>query len=126
MVTTDTPQLSEACNTLREALRSQREEFTRMKNELQQAAAHITSKEALKDVEHYENQFDIQLANIHDLKQSIKSLNKTPVLQPVSDNGALPEFMTSGYEKLADEYQHLRQTLHEIKNDFQRFLVNYT
>ncbi|HRQ50564.1 MAG TPA: hypothetical protein PLR74_08515, partial [Agriterribacter sp.] len=86
MVTTDAPQLSEACNTLRDALRSQREEFTRMKSELQQAAAHITSKEALKDVEHYENQFDIQLANIHDLKLSIKSLNKMPSFQPVSDN----------------------------------------
>ncbi|HTN07386.1 hypothetical protein [Agriterribacter sp.] len=126
MVTTDVPQLQEEYNTWREVLRSQREEFTRMKNELQQAAAHITSKDALKDVEHYENQFDIQLANIHDLKQSIKFLNKMPVLQPVSGNSALPEFITSGYEKLAAEYQHLRQTLHEIKNDFKQFLVNYS
>ena len=126
MVTTDIPQFTEACNTWREALRSQREEFTRMKNELQQAAAHITSKEALKDVEHYENQFDIQLANIHDLKQSIKSLNKAQIFQPVSNNGAPPEIIASGYEKLATEYQHLRQRLHDIKNDFQRFLVNYT
>jgi ferric-dicitrate binding protein FerR (iron transport regulator) len=67
MVTSDIAQFSEECNTWREALRSHREEFTRMKNELQQAVAHITSKEALKDVEHYENQFDIQLANILDL-----------------------------------------------------------
>lgn len=126
MVTTDIAQFSEECNTWREALRSQREEFTRMKNELQQAAAHITSKEALKDVEHYENQFDIQLANIHDLKQSIKSYNRTPALQPVSDDGAVPDVITSGYEKLSADYQGLRQRLHEIKNDFQRFLVNYT
>lgn len=126
MVTSDIAQFSEECNTWREALRSQREEFTRMKNELQQAAAHITSKEALKDVEHYENQFDIQLANIHDLKQSIKSYNRAPALQPVSDDGAVPDVVTSGYEKLSADYQNLRQRLHEIKNDFQRFLVNYT
>lgn len=124
MVTTDIAQFSEECNTWREALRSQREEFTRMKNELQQAAAHITSKEALKDVEHYENQFDIQLANIHDLKQSIKSHNRMPAFQLVS--GAPSETMISGYKKLSAEYQHLRHTLHEIKNDFQKFLVNYT
>jgi phage-related tail protein len=126
MVTTDIAQLSEECNTWREALRSQREEFTRMKNELQQAAAHITSKEALKDVEHYENQFNIQLTNIHDLKQSIKSHNRIPAFQPVLDDGAPPENMISGYKKLSAEYQHLRHTLHEIKNDFQKFLVNYT
>lgn len=126
MVTTDIPQFKEECNTWREILRSHREEFTRMKNELQQAAAHITSKDALKDVEHYENQFDIQLSNIHDLKQSIKSLNKTPFNQPVSDNIPISEVLSSSYEKLATEYHHLRQTLYNIKNDFQRFLVNYS
>ncbi|MCO5239181.1 MAG: hypothetical protein M9904_03930 [Chitinophagaceae bacterium] len=126
MVIADIPQLTEECNTWREALRSHREEFTRMKNELQQAAAHITSKEALKDVEHYENQFDIQLANIHDLKQSVKSLNKAPFHQLVSDESTIPEMLGSSYEKLATEYRHLRQTLHNIKNDFQQFLVNYT
>ncbi|MCC7526390.1 MAG: hypothetical protein IT250_16295 [Chitinophagaceae bacterium] len=126
MVTTDIAQISEECNAWREALRSQREEFTRMKSELQQAAAHITSKEALKDVEHYENQFDIQLANIHDLKQSIKSHNKMPALQATENDHSAADFITSGYKKLAAEYQQLRQTLHEIKSDFQRFLVNYT
>ena len=126
MVTSDIAQFSEECNTWREVLRSQREEFTRMKNELQQAVAHITSKEALKDVEHYENQFDIQLANIHDLKQSIKLYNRAPVLQPMSDDGVLAGGVASGYEKLSADYQNLRQRLHEIKNDFRRFLVNYT
>ncbi|HEX5023977.1 MAG TPA: hypothetical protein VFV68_01840 [Agriterribacter sp.] len=126
MVTTDIASFSEECNTWREALRSQREEFTRMKNELQQAAAHITSKEALKDVEHYENQFDIQLANIHDLKQSIKSYNKAPAFQMQTDDSHPPGTIASDYEKLSSEYQHLRHTLHEIKNDFQRFLINYT
>ncbi len=126
MVTTDVAQLSEECNTWREALRSQREEFTRMKNELQQAAAHITSKEALKEVEHYENQFDIQLANIHNLKQSIKSHNRMPAFQVVSDDAAPPETMISDYKKLSADYQHLRHTLHEIKSDFQKFLVNYS
>lgn len=126
MVTTDIAQISEECNAWREALRSQREEFTRMKSELQQAAAHITSKEALKHVEHYENQFDIQLANIHDLKQSIKSHNRIPALQALQNDGLSTDLITTGYNKLAAEYQQLRQTLHEIKSDFQRFLVNYT
>jgi hypothetical protein len=44
----------------------------------------------------------------------------------VSDDGAVPEVVTSGYEKLSADYQNLRERLHEIKNDFRRFLVNYT
>lgn len=126
MVISDNAQYSEECNSWREALRSQREEFVRMKNELQQVAAHITNREVLKDVEHYENQFDIQLANIHDLKQSIKSYNKAPVHKGVSDGGFVPELVSSGYQKLSVEYQHLRGRLHEIKNEFQQFLVNFT
>lgn len=126
MVTTDTPQFTEECNTWREALRSHREEFNRMKGELQQAAAHITNKDALKDVEHYENQFEIQLANIHDLKQSIKSFNRTPDHHPDSAGDTINGIISSGFEKIATEYQQLKQTLHNLKNDFQRFLVNYS
>lgn len=126
MVISDIAQFSEECNSWREALRSQREEFTRMKNELQQVAAHITNREVLKDVEHYENQFDIQLTNIHDLKKSIKSYNTGPAHTGESDGGFEPELVSSGYQKLSTEYQHLRQRLHEIKNEFQQFLVNYT
>ena len=127
MVISDIAQFSEECNHWREALRSQREEFTRMKSELQQVAAHITNKEVLKDVEHYENQFDIQLTNIHDLKQSIKSYHKAPVSEMVpADEGSAPGMVASGYKKLSAEYQHLRARLGEIKNEFQRFLVNYT
>ncbi|MCO5237568.1 MAG: hypothetical protein M9933_15010 [Chitinophagaceae bacterium] len=126
MVISDIAQFSEECNNWREALRSQREEFTRMKSELQQVAAHITNKEVLKDIEHYENQFDIQLTNIRDLKQSIKSYNKAPVPEMVPDKGFVPEVVSSGYKKLSADYQHLRERLGEIKNEFQQFLVNYT
>ena len=124
MVTTDIDQFTEECNTWREALRSQREEFSRMKNQLQNAAAHITSKEALQAVDHYENQFDIQLSNIHDLKQSIKAHNRTFAFQFVADNN--PPEMMSDHKKLTADFHDLRRTLHELKTDFQRFLINYS
>lgn len=124
MVTTDIDQLTEECNTWREALRSQREEFSRMKNQLQNAAAHITSKDALKAVDHYENQFDIQLSNIHDLKQSIKAHNKMFACQ-LTENDS-PPLMIDDHEKIGTNYQELRRTLNELKSDFQRFLINYS
>lgn len=126
MVTTEIAHYSKECTGWREALRSQREEFNRMKNELQQVAAHITSKEALINVEHYENQFDIQLDNIHDLKQSIKAHEKMSALETVPDYMFSSGSMVSDHEKLFSDYQSLRHTLHQIKSDFRQFLINYT
>jgi len=126
MVTTEVAHFSKECNTWREALRSQREEFTRMKNELQQAAAHITSKDALMDVEHYENQFDIQLTNIHDLKKSIKAHDSLSAFQTHTFNGPPPPEVADDHEKLAEEYKYLRGRLNELKSDFQQFIINYT
>ena len=123
MVTTDIAQFSEECNTWREALRSQREEFTRMKNELQQAAAHITSKEALKDVEHYENQFDIQLANIHDLKQSIKAHERKLRMETTSPEGQVSDETLAEHENLFDSFQHLEHHLQEVSDEFDHFVA---
>lgn len=125
MVTTEISQFSKECNTWREALRSQREEFTRMKKELQYIAAHITSKEALVDVEHYENQFDIQLTNIHDLKKSIKVHNNLSTYQTQASEGPPSPDVADDHEKLADEYKYLRGRLSELKRDFQQFVTSY-
>jgi benzoyl-CoA reductase/2-hydroxyglutaryl-CoA dehydratase subunit BcrC/BadD/HgdB len=72
MVTVDISQLSGECNTWRDSLRSYREELNQFKKQLQHTAGKSLSKEQLHDVEHYHNQFHIQLINIHDLKHAIK------------------------------------------------------
>ena len=121
VTTTDIDQFTEECNAWREALRSQREEFNRMKNELQEASAHITSKESLKAVEHYQNQFDIQLSNIRDVKQSIKMYAKMCALQPAGD-----DIMLSEHERIASDYNDLQRTLQELKHEFRQFLISYS
>lgn len=121
VTTTDIDQFIEECNAWREALRSQREEFNRMKNELETAAAHISSKESLKAVEHYQNQFDIQLSNIHDLKQVVKLHAKICALQPAGD-----DILVSDHERIASDYEDLQRTLQELKDDFQEFLTSYS
>ena len=125
MVTTDIDQFTEECNAWREALRSQREEFSRMKNDLQNAATHITSKDALKAVEHYENQFDIQLFNIHDLKQAVKTHAKQYSMQLAGDDEAVPA-LSAEHGQLAKDFKRLQHTLLELKADFKGFLVHYT
>ncbi|PWT99544.1 MAG: hypothetical protein C5B52_10485 [Bacteroidetes bacterium] len=122
MVTADVAQLSRECNTWREALRSQREDFAHLNHELQQAAASISDHESLIEVERYQNQFHIQLINIHDLKHAIKSHEKKANLPlAINDSRTYDEVITD-HEKLHDEYMNLEHTLQELKSDFHFFL----
>lgn len=122
MVTVDISQISGECNSWREALRSSRDEINGLKEKLQQAAGHSLSKEQLKDVEHYHNQFHIQLINIHDLKQSIKSHDRKVSFEDASNKGQLSEATVAEHEKLFDEYQSLENTLKELREEFGNFI----
>jgi len=122
MVQTDISQLSGECSTWRATLRSYREEFTQDKVRLQQAAGHTLPKDQMQDVEHLQNQFHIQLINIHDLKQAIKVHNRKVNYELESHNGQLPEETMAEHENLFDQYQSLENTLHDLRNEFRGFL----
>ena len=76
MVQTDISQLSGECSTWRANLRSYREEFTQDKVRLQQAAGHTLPKDRMQDVEHLQNQFHIQLINIHQQQSHNRVVNQ--------------------------------------------------
>lgn len=121
VTTTDIDQFTEECNAWREALRSQREQFTRMENELEEASANIHSKDALMLVEHYQNQFDIQLSNIHDLKQIVKTHARMIAGQSADEEG-----LQSDHERISSEFYDLQRTLQELKHEFKQFLISYS
>lgn len=122
MVTVDISQLSGECNTWRESLRSNREELNSLKKQLQHIANPQLAKDHLHDVEHYHNQFHIQLINVHDLKQSIKSHDRRVQFETAANSGQLSEDTLAEHEKLFDEYQSLENTLKSLKEEFNGFL----
>jgi hypothetical protein len=122
MVQVDISQLTAECNGWRETLRQYREEFTRDEARLQQVARQALSKEQLQDVEHLHNQFHIQLINIHDLKQSIKTHDRKMNFERVAFNGFVNEDSLKRHESLLDEVQSLEQTLLELRDEFKAFL----
>ena len=122
MVQADISQLSAECNSWRETLRSNRDEFTLFKRHLQQAAGHPLSKDQLQDVERYHNQFHIQLINIHDLKQSVKTHDRKVNYQLAENTGQVKEETLSEHEHIFEEYTSLEQTLQELRQDFNRFM----
>ncbi len=122
MVTVDISQLAAECNTWREALRSGREEFTNDKTRLQMAASQNLSKEQLEQVEHLHNQFHIQLINIHDLKQTIKTHDRKVQFEASANAGQVYEETLEEHESLNDEFENLQQTLNELREEFNEFL----
>lgn len=122
MVTVDISQLSAECNAWREALRSGKEVLNNDKNQLQSAASQNLSKEKLEQVEHLHNQFHIQLINIHDLKQSIKTHDRKVQFEASANGGQVYEETLEEHENLNEEYENLQQTLKELQEEFSEFL----
>ncbi len=121
MVTTEVAQLSHECNAWRETLRSYREEFGQLKQELQKLAGHQSQKEDLLQVEHLDNQIHIQLINIHDLKQAIKLHDRKIQQEIKANNGKMSDDSLAEHENLFESYQHLEHTLQDIKHEFGLF-----
>ena len=122
MVQADISQLSRECNTWRDALRAFRDEFTQDKSKLQQLASRPLSKEDLTEVEHYHNQFHIQLINIHDLKQAIKNHDRKVGFETEAHKGHLNDETLAGHENLYDQYQSLEHRLLDLREEFRNFL----
>ncbi len=121
MVQVDIAQLISECEAWRETLRQFRDEFNQDKTRLQQAASRTLSKDQLQDVEHLHNQFHIQLINIHDLKQAIKTHDRK-IGYEMREQKGLNEETVADHENLFDQYQSLEHTLQDIREEFNDFL----
>jgi seryl-tRNA synthetase len=121
MVQTDISQLSTECKDWRQILRNYRDEFQLSKKSLQEICRKTLSKNQLQEVEHFDNQFHIQLINIHDLKQSIKTHERKMEME--TSGGENPaEELYSEHEGYLDQFLALENTLQELRTDFQNFI----
>jgi hypothetical protein len=64
--------LIDECNKWYDQLANYRQKIHNLKNELYYFAPGKTDHDVLVGIEHYHNQFHIQLINIHDLKHEIR------------------------------------------------------
>jgi predicted nucleic acid-binding Zn-ribbon protein len=124
MVQTDISQLSSECKEWRQILRNYKEEFHDCKVSLQETCRKNLSRDQLQEVEHFDNQFHIQLINIHDLKQSIKTHERKIELEHDHLDSTSDGIYTE-HEDLLDQFLSLENTLQELRNDFKNF-VNAT
>lgn len=120
MVQTDVSQLTAECKDWLQILRNYREEFQTSKKSLQVICQKNLSKNQMLDVEHFDNQFHIQLINIHDLKHSIKIHERK--IEHESSSGEIAEENYTLHEELLNEFLSLENTLQELRNEFKTFI----
>lgn len=120
MVQTDISQLSAETAEWRQILRSYRDEFQDCKKVLEQSCQKL-SKNQLLELEHFDNQFHIQLINIHDLKHEIKNHDRK-VQYELSKNEYVSGETFSEHERLLDEFLNLENTLQQLRNEFKDFI----
>jgi hypothetical protein len=124
MVLTEVSQLSAECAEWRQILRNYREELQDYKKALQETCRKSLSKAQLQEVEHFDNQFHIQLINIHDLKQSIKA-HERKIQFETSEGANAPEATFAYHEDLLDQFLMQENTLQQLREEFKNF-VNAT
>lgn len=120
MVQTDVSQLTAECNDWLQILRNYREEFQTAKKSLQEVCRKDLNKNQLLEVEHFDNQFHIQLINIHDLKHSVKIHSRR--IEHESASGDIAEDNFTLHEELLTEFLSLENTLQELRNEFKNFI----
>lgn len=120
MVQTDISQLSAECKEWLQILRNYREELQTSKKSLQEICRKSLSRNQLFEVEHFDNQFHIQLINIHDLKHSIKIHERK--IEMESSGGDIAEETYTLHEELLNEFLGLENTLQELRNEFKNFI----
>ena len=122
VTTTETGQLAGECTMWIDTLRSFRNRFNNHKSALSEISPGHTEKDVLLEIEHLDNQFHIQLVNIHDLKQAIKRHLNRLSFERAYSQGPISDDVLARHEYLYDEYQRLETTLHIISREFDRFV----
>ena len=118
MVSTDISQLAAECTDWRQILRNYRDEFHNCEKALTDTCKQSLTKDHLTQVEHFQNQFDIQLRNIHDLKQTIKGHERKVGLDSAGEE------IYAEHEHLLNEFLALESTLQELRDEFRNFINN--
>jgi len=121
MVQTDISQLASECKDWRQILRNYRDELQLSKKSLEDICTKTLSKAQLQEIEHFDNQFHIQLINIHDLKQFIKAHERKIEIE-ASSGEPIGEDTYTEHEELLDKFVSLEFTLQELRGEFKNFV----
>jgi hypothetical protein len=122
MVIPDIAQLTGECSNWRNTLRDQKSQLTSLKEKLQLLSTNLQDKSTLQDLEHLQNQFYIQLINVHDLKHAIREHEQIAAWEK-DKNGHATDATWAAHEDLQYQYDHLQHTIQHVQQEFKSFVA---
>lgn len=92
---------------------------------LNEVASKNTGKEALIDIEHFENQFEIQQQNISNLAHRIKSNEHACAVEVKQHAGKVDEEVVSEIKTIEKDMTAFENTIRNLRSDFNIFLSKW-
>lgn len=108
--------LVDECHKWHDELVAYREKINKLKSELYYFAPGKTDHDVLLGIEHFHNQFHIQLINIHDLKHEIKQHLKEAERHPTFGHRIPHHYMHEKLETLENDINKLGDEFHTFIN----------
>lgn len=106
--------LVDECHKWHSELVAYREKINRLKSELYYFAPGKTEHDVLLGIEHFHNQFHIQLINIHDLKHEIKHHLSEAERHPTFGHRIPHHHMKEKLETLETDINKLEEEFHSF------------
>lgn len=122
MVQTEISQLGLESRQWVEKLRHDRSELNAFRQRLQDLMCYRIDRESMPQVEHYDNQFDIQLSNINHLKHAVKEHERQLAWEETHPGSLTESQLHMVHEDLADRFENLDHTIAELKVQFESFV----
>jgi hypothetical protein len=95
---------------------SYREKLNELKENLYYFSPGRTDLDAKVGIDHFHNQFHIQLVNIHDLKHDLK-IHKQVVSKPDG------QFSPAAHTEMKERVEYLTEYLDNLENEYNEFLA---
>jgi hypothetical protein len=108
------------------ALSFYKDEIGILRNRLTDIAGKNSSREVMRNVEHFENQFKLQKDNIqvlsHDIKQNIKSIKKELL---DSSAGYIDGELADQHFAFNDKFSGEEKVINELRREFNEFAAQW-
>ncbi len=118
--------MSNAHNDWLRALAFYKQELSILKQRLTEIAGKNTNTDVLKEVEHFENQFDIQANNINKLSHDIKAnISNAGIEAKASGAGYIDGELLTQHTAAGQKFDSEENTINELRQAFNQFAAKW-
>ncbi len=102
-----------------------KDELKTFNNRLSELVTRYTSKEVLKQLEHYQNEFALHNGVIQDLQETIEEHEASIAGHSQKDNESMDVALVKTHMDFRDKMETQRKIYADLKKEFFRFLSKY-